>query len=80
MLKLAADLGAGSEIGRDVMKCVNSLSKHVPPGSQSPGVENNAMMQMQREHMQQSPAAAILAARGGGAAAQQQQQPQPQAA
>lgn len=65
LLKLAPQFGASSDIGRSVLKAVNDLSKHVPPGSTSPGVENKAMMNMQREQQQQQPMAAMMAARGG---------------
>lgn len=73
LLKLAPQFGAGTDVGQAVLKAVTALSKHVPPGSTSPGVEDNAMMRMQREQQQQKPMAAMMAARGG-----QQQQPQPQ--
>src|SRR5258708_4769326 len=34
-------LGVGSEAGRDVLKSLQNLSKHVPPGAMSQGVEHN---------------------------------------
>ena len=39
-------LGAGSDPGKDVMKALQNLTKHVPQGATSPGVENSAMQQM----------------------------------
>ena len=48
-------LGAGTEAGRDVLKALTSLSKHVPPGAVSPGVEKSAMDQMQLKMKQQTP-------------------------
>lgn len=73
LLKLAPQFGASSDVGRSVLKAVNDLSKHVPPGSTSSGVENNAMAKMMREHQQEQPMAQLMAAHG----AQQPQQPQP---
>lgn len=71
LLKLAPQFGANSDIGRSVLKAVQDLSKHVPPGSTSSGTDNNAMMNMMRQQQQQQPMAAMMAARGGqpGAAA-----------
>ena len=48
-------LGAGTEAGRDVLKALTNLSKHVPPGAVSPGVEKSAMDQMQLKMKQQTP-------------------------
>lgn len=65
LLKLAPQFGASSDVGQAVLKSVQTLSKHVPPGSTSAGVENNAMMKMQREQAQQQPMAAMMRAQGG---------------
>lgn len=69
LLKLAPELGVGTDIGRDALTAAQKLAKYVPPGSTSQGLENNAMMRMQREHMQQAPNAAIAAARQQAGAA-----------
>lgn len=78
LLKLAPQLGASSDVGQAVLDSIKKLGKYVPPGSTSPGVQNNAMMQMQREHQQSQPMAAMAAARGQQPGAQQA--PPPQAA
>lgn len=66
-------LGAGTEAGRDVLKALTSLSKHVPPGAVSPGVEQSAMQQMQMKMKQQTPQieqmrAALMQQKPGGGA------------
>lgn len=48
-------LGAGTEAGRDVLKSLTNLSKHVPPGAVSPGVENSAMQKTMMQMKQQTP-------------------------
>lgn len=48
-------LGAGTEAGRDVLKALTNLSKHVPPGAVSPGVEKSSMDQMALKMKQQTP-------------------------
>lgn len=67
-------LGAGTEAGRDVLKALTSLSKHVPPGAVSPGVEQSAMNQVQMKMKQQTPQLAQMRA----ALEQQQQQAPPE--
>jgi hypothetical protein len=55
---LVPRLGATSEAGADVLKCIKMLSKHARPGSVSPAGERNELMQqMQRMQrgMQQMP-------------------------
>ncbi len=75
LLKLVGQFPPGSDAGQAVLKAASSLSKYVPPGSTSPGVKNNAMENMMREHQQQSPMAAMQAARGGAQPAPAQAQP-----
>src|SRR5262249_23325901 len=68
---LLPQVGVGSDVGKDVLKALNSLAKHVPSGSSTPGAErtniermamansqNNSMMQQLRQN----------AAKGGGGA------------
>lgn len=65
-------LGSASESGRDVLKALNMLSKHVPPGSVSPAAEANQIQQMAIRNAQQGQMAARLRqglGGGGGAAA-----------
>lgn len=61
-------LGAGSDPGKDVMKALQNLTKHVPPGATSPGVENSAMQQMMLAGKQEQPQQQVLAAMGQGQA------------
>ncbi len=64
---IVPQLGAGTEAGRDVLKALTSLSKHVPPGAVSPGIEQTAMMKMMQEQRQQQPQiAAMRQAMAGG--------------
>ena len=62
----ALKLGAGSEIGRDLVKALNILAKHVPPGAASPGVENQAMRNTMQKQQQMAPMIAQLRAGGAG--------------
>lgn len=59
-------LGAGTEAGRDVLKSLTSLSKHVPPGAVSPGVEQSAMQKTMMQMKQQTPQIAALRASMSG--------------
>lgn len=53
-------LGAGSEAGSAVLKALNSLSKHVQPGSISSGVEQSALSELQNKARQMSPQIAAM--------------------
>lgn len=61
-------LGADSDPGKDVMKALTSLSKHIPPGSTSPGVERTGLQSMMQQQRQDQPQAALLRALGQGGA------------
>ena len=61
-------LGAGSDSGRDVLKALQSLTKHVPPGSTMPGVENSTLQQMMMQGKQEQPMNQVLQAMGQGGA------------
>lgn len=64
---IVPQLGAGTEAGRDVLKALTSLSKHLPPGAVSPGVEKTSLMNMMQSQRQQQPQiAAMRAAMAGG--------------
>ena len=45
--------GAGSEIGKDILKMLNIATKHVPPGSVSPAAEKNNIERMAMQNAQQ---------------------------
>lgn len=60
--------GAGSDAGKDILKALNGLSKHVQPGSVSSGVEQTAMQELLMKARQNAPQmAAMKAAQSGGA-------------
>lgn len=47
-------LGSGSEAGKDVLKCINTLGKHVQPGTNSPASEKNQIEEMALKNAQRS--------------------------
>ena len=47
-------VGATSEIGKDLLKVINILSKHVQPGSTTQASERNAIDQMALKNAQQA--------------------------
>ena len=57
VLKQLTDLlqlaGAGSEIGKDVLKMLNIAAKHVQPGAVSPASEKNNIERMALQNAQQ---------------------------
>lgn len=59
-------LGVGSDAGKDALKALNTLSKHVPPGSVSPGIEANSAAQLMQRQRQMAPQIAALRAAGAG--------------
>ena len=63
-------LGVGSEPGRDLVKALSNLAKHIPPGSVSPGVEQSTMQKLMAQQKQMAPQVAAMRAM------QQPQQPQ----
>lgn len=65
-------LGAASEPGKEVLRALNGLSKHIPPGTVTPAAEKNQLQQMALQQAQRGPMIAKLRE-----AAMQQQQAQP---
>lgn len=59
-------LGTGSEAGRDVLKALQNLSKHIPPGAMSQGVEQNALQGLLMRQRQMAPQIAAMRASQGG--------------
>lgn len=59
---LLPEIGAGSEAGQAVLKALNSLSKHIPDGSISPGVEQSSMQNLILKARQQAPQIAAMRA------------------
>ena len=70
-------VGSGTDAGRDMLKAMGLLSKHIPPGSVSPGVQQTAMQGALLKQRQMQPAIAALRAQQ---APQQGAQMPPQAA
>ena len=67
-------LGVGSDPGKDLVKALNTLAKHVPAGSVSPGIQQSTMERLLQQQKQAGPQiAAMRAAQTGqqpGAGAQ----------
>ncbi|MDE2472853.1 MAG: hypothetical protein KGL35_30080 [Bradyrhizobium sp.] len=55
-------LGVGTEAGQAVLKALQSLSKHVPPGSVSPGAEMSTMQRLMQQQQQMGPQIAAMRA------------------
>ena len=68
-------LGVETEIGQAVMKALQSLSKHVPAGSGSPGVEQSGLAKMMGEQRQEQPMLQVMKAMGQGGQGQPSPQP-----
>lgn len=74
-------LGAGTEAGRDLVKSLSSLSRHVPAGALSPGIENTAIERLALQNRQNGPqVAAMRAAAPPGTIPPHAPSPMPQAA
>lgn len=56
-------LGSGSEPGKDVLKALNMLSRHVPSGSVTPAAERNNIERMAMQNAQNNQAMQQLRAR-----------------
>lgn len=53
--KALPEMGVASEEGKDIMKALSTLAKHIPAGAASPGIENSTMMQMMLQGRQEAP-------------------------
>jgi hypothetical protein len=51
--QLVPMLGIASDPGKDVMKALNMLAKHVPPGAVTPAAEKNSIEKMAMQNAQQ---------------------------
>ena len=61
-------IGPSSEVGKDVLHALQRLSKHIPEGSVSQGVQLSALHEILNKLKQLAPQMqAMQAARGGGA-------------
>lgn len=64
MEKALPMIGVETEMGKDVVKALTTLSKHISPGSGSPGVEQNSLMNMMMQQKQEQPMLQLLRAQG----------------
>lgn len=72
-------VGAGSDLGKDILKIINIASKHVPPGTVTPAGEKNQLEQMAMKNQQNSQQMAQMKAgpsAAGGQAAPPPSMPQ----
>ena len=69
LLRALQSLGPETDPGKDVLKAVTALSKHIPPGSTSPGIENNSFAQLQAQQRQEAPMLNLMRAQGQAKAA-----------
>lgn len=58
-------LGAASEPGRDALKALSTLSKHVPPGAVTPAALKTQLTALLTRAQQQGPQVAQMRAMGG---------------
>lgn len=57
-------VGVETEVGKDVMNALKTLSKHIAPGSGAPGVEHQALQQMMMKQKQEQPMLQLMRAQG----------------
>ena len=67
---LASGADPSSDPARAATKAIGDLTKHTPPGSVNPAIENAALMKLMQQQKQQAPMMAALRSQG-------QQMPQP---
>jgi len=58
--------GAGSDIGKDILKMLNIATKHVPPGAVTPAAEKNNIERMAMQNAQQGQQAGQMRAQMAG--------------
>lgn len=63
-------LGVETEQGKDAMKALSALAKHIAPGSTSPGVERTGLQTMMQEQRAAQPQLQLLRSMGAAGAAQ----------
>ena len=60
-------VGSGTEPGRDLIKALGILAKHVPQGGVPQGIQNSTLQKLLSQGQQQAPQLAALRAMQGGA-------------
>jgi hypothetical protein len=68
-------VGSGSEIGKDVLKAINSLVKHAPAGGATPASQQNQIQEMARKNAQSGQAINMLRQQGAAPPGAQQMPP-----
>ena len=61
---LATGADPGSEPARAAVKSIGDLTKHTPPGSINPAIENAALMKLLQKQKQEAPMMAALRSQG----------------
>lgn len=67
--KALPGIPAGHPLHKEVLSSISRLTKHAPPQAASPGIGQQALMQMAQQAMQNSPLQALLAGQQGGGGA-----------
>jgi hypothetical protein len=60
-------LGTGGEVHTAVVRAINALSRHVPQGAPTAGVQQTAIQNMLRNTMRNALLQRVMAQQGGGA-------------
>ena len=60
-------MGVATEPGKDILKALNVLSKHLPAGQVPTGVQNNAMQDTMDQNRKMAMLLPLLRGQGGGA-------------
>ena len=66
--KALPQIGAGTPPGKDILKAISSLTKHVPAGAASPGMEQTALQGLMQQSKQEAPQLQAMRAAGGPSA------------
>ena len=53
--KALPSIGAATPPGKDILKAISSLTKHVPAGAASPGMEQTALQGLMQQSKQEAP-------------------------
>lgn len=65
--KALPDLPVGSEVHRDALNAVNRLSRHMPQGTPTAGVQQTMLQDMLRQTVRNAMLQRMMAQRGGAA-------------
>ena len=62
--KALPGIGAATPAGKDIMKAISNLTKHIPAGAASPGMEQTALQGLMQSAKQEAPQLQALKAAG----------------